>query len=144
MEYKTERPLLGAHVSGVTAQWINVRLTTADVDDTCRHFQTNGKPELALELRQSMASIRAAAALYIQRREEAASANGSPELPKGPGGEESNQKYLSVTDGAGLLGLSDRRVRQILAAGKLRGVRRGRQWLITSEDLEDYRTGKTA
>nr|WP_240901752.1 helix-turn-helix domain-containing protein [Arthrobacter silviterrae] len=143
MVYQAERPLLGAHVSGVAAQWISVRLPSEAVDDTCRNFQANGKPELALELRQTMAGIRAAAAVYIERRNATTSASGSAELPPRPVTKDSNHEYLSVADAAIRLGLSERRVRQILSAGRMPGYRQARQWVIDPQALEDYKMGRT-
>ncbi|WP_411803604.1 excisionase family DNA-binding protein [Arthrobacter sp. LAPM80] len=144
MVYPIDRPLLGTHVSGVTAQWISARLSVSEVDDACRYFSMNGRSDLAGELSRSMAGVRAAAALYISRREEAASAVGSSELPISAASGESSQDHLSVTEAAGVLGLSDRRVRQILAAGTLRGARQGHRWLIGSDDLDGYRMSRVA
>jgi excisionase family DNA binding protein len=45
----------------------------------------------------------------------------------------------SVAAAARQLGVSDRRVRQLLAAGKLRGERFGRDWVVDSGDLERHR-----
>ena len=45
----------------------------------------------------------------------------------------------SVAEAAQRLGVSERRVRQLLAGGKLRGERIGRDWVVDSDDVERRR-----
>jgi excisionase family DNA binding protein len=49
---------------------------------------------------------------------------------------------LSVAAAAQRLGVSDRRVRQLLAAATLRGERVGRDWVVDSGDLERHRRAR--
>jgi len=49
---------------------------------------------------------------------------------------------LSVRDAADELGVTDRRVRQLIARGDLRAERFGRQWLVLRDDVIDAREAK--
>jgi excisionase family DNA binding protein len=42
---------------------------------------------------------------------------------------------LTCATAAGRLGISSRRVRQLIAAGRLRALKHGRDWLIREADL---------
>lgn len=48
---------------------------------------------------------------------------------------------FSVRDAAGVLGVSDRRVRQLLTAGALTGRRDAWSWLVDRSSVELYRRG---
>jgi excisionase family DNA binding protein len=52
---------------------------------------------------------------------------------------EGNAEYVTVEEAAGLLHRTDRSVRKLLKAGKLRGVNpTGRRWLIPRSEMQRF------
>lgn len=56
----------------------------------------------------------------------------------------SGMHAFPVGEAAELLGVSSRRVRQLLDLGRLEGQKCGSQWLITAESIRDYQKLKGA
>ena len=48
-----------------------------------------------------------------------------------------NSKTLTTAEAARELGVSDARIRQLAAAGELRGEKRGRDWFIDAASVEE-------
>lgn len=100
-------------------------------------------PLLAALLREGCRAVGAHRALppraagLLAQVEEAArvSVGGSGVGGRGPHAASSRQQFVSVREGAAVLDRSARRVRQMLAAGELLGVRVGGVWLVDALDL---------
>lgn len=55
-----------------------------------------------------------------------------------------DKKYLSVNEVAERISVTPQSVRIWLKSGKLRGVRAGKLWRVTEEDLEKFLSGETS
>ncbi len=49
------------------------------------------------------------------------------------------EKHVTTSEAAAVIGCNTSRVRQLLLAGKLRGERVGRDWLVERKSAEEYR-----
>jgi excisionase family DNA binding protein len=140
----TGRPLLGAHVSGPAALWLLRRAEDGgQAADAVRHFQSIGRPDIAANIAAAVDQLREAARLWEQRRDETASADGNAETATTEAAPESDLLGGMPTAGAAtLLGVTERRVRQLLDGGLLAGRKVGRQWLVDRDSIETYRTDR--
>lgn len=149
------RPLLGAYVEPIVAVWIMRHVTgrtanqyglrECDVAEAIRHFRSTGQGEVAWAIERTFAQLREAERQWEQRRrEDAASVDGSaetgsePDEPRSERAEGHPAKAQAVVDSsaaAGLLGVTERRVRQMLVDGLLDGQNVGRQWLIDEASI---------
>ena len=50
--------------------------------------------------------------------------------------------YLTTTEAARELGVSSARIRQLAAAGLIKGERRGRDWLLDAASVEERKSKK--
>lgn len=71
----------------------------------------------------------------VARAWRAASASGNPELPQH---DESDvtAEYVSTQDAAVILGVSPRRVRQLIADGRLSGRKQHGAWIVSAAEVE--------
>ena len=53
-----------------------------------------------------------------------------------------NSKTLTTAEAASELGVSDARIRQLAAAGDLKGEKRGRDWMIDAASVEERKRRK--
>jgi hypothetical protein len=137
LTYDTYRPVLGAHVKGVAAQWIIARNPRAAMEDTCRYFQEAGRADLARSLRETWRDIEAAANAYTSQPR--ASVGGSTEEPQTELAPALNKALLAPEAAASILGISQSMVRQHLRARRLSGTRQGGRWFIEPEALAEFR-----
>lgn len=138
MTYDTYRPLLGAQVRGVLAQWIIARNPRSAMEDSCRHFYERGRPDLAKNLKEGWCDIEAAAASYAALRSPA-SAHGNTEGPKTETVPPLGKEPLDPEAAATILGVTSSMVRQYLRAGRLAGTNVGGRWFITPEAVNQFR-----
>ncbi|PTU55375.1 hypothetical protein DBB34_14560 [Sphaerisporangium cinnabarinum] len=126
-------PLLGAHVRGAATLWI-LRRIERDVNDAIRHYRLNNRPDVAEQIADAAAQLRAVAAAW-KSAETAASPRGSAELPPLVDPEESDTPDAGVLLGtaavAEFLDVTPRRVRQLLDDGSLVGQKKAGRWLVT-------------
>lgn len=87
-----------------------------------RARRDGGAPAMAHGLRDVLAALDAAGIADT----------GSPSGTMGP-------SLVTVAEAAETAGVSERRVRQLAASGRLRSRRYGRQWLIELSSAEEYR-----
>lgn len=130
----TGRRPLGAHVSGPAALYV-LRRIESDVPGSVAHFRATGQPDVASALAALYGDIREAARQYVASLDgDTATAGGNAVTPNPP----SPAGFKSVVDcqqAAAALGVSERRVRQLLAGGLLAGRKVGGRWLADAEDV---------
>lgn len=127
-------PLLGAHVRGAATVWI-LRRIERDVNDAIRYYRLNNRPDVAEQIADAAAQLRAVAAAW-KAAEAATSPRGSAELPPLVDPEESETPdagvlLLDTAVVAGLLDVTPRRVRQLIEDGSLVGQKKAGRWLVT-------------
>jgi hypothetical protein len=145
MGYDRYRPTLGAHVSGVTAQWIIARLPKSAMEDTRRHFHERGRPDLARSIHEGWRDIEAAAEAHARAARVAeVSVNGRAEGPETEIPPVLKKEQITPETAAGILGTTSSRVRQHLRAGRLRGNNTGGRWFIEPEALNEFRLERSA
>lgn len=145
MAYDTYRPTLGAHVSGVTAQWIIARLPKSAMEDTCRHFHERGRPDLARSIHEGWRDIEAAAQEHTRAvRAAEASVGGRTEVLETEMPRVLKQEQITPEAAATILGITSSRTRQFLRSGRLRGSNTGGRWFIEPEALNEFRLERSA
>lgn len=122
---------LGAHVSGVSA-WVIAKILERAMDSI-----QNLPAEERFEVLQTYDSLRAAGIYWNDQqrafpRPTTAAEPQTEEVPK------PTVKELSAVEAAKMVGLGDRRMRQLLTEGKIAGRRVASRWLVDAESLEDY------
>ena len=150
------RPLLGAYVEPVVAVWMMRRIRSdgprgglreRDIADAASHFRSTGRQEIAGAIEGTFARVREAERQWEQRqREDTVAVDGNaetpPELIRALSDREeapaSDSVVMDTAAAAGLLGLSERRVRQLAVGGLLVGRKVGRQWLIDEGSITAY------
>lgn len=130
------RVTLGAHVPPVVAIWLHRRIDDATTSDAVRHFREIGRPDVADAIDRCMAEIREAAQQWREARR--ASADGSAEVAPAETAPRSESVLLHTTAAAGLLGVTPRRVRQLLGDGSLAGNQTAGRWLVPREAIDEY------
>lgn len=123
----TTRPMLGARVRGCAAA-VLVRV----LDERLAHVETLAAAGVVTaqdltDTREAFAEIREAGQAWVEWR---AAANGSAEALPAETAPRSMHEICS-DEAAEMLGVSSRRVRQLLAAGLLEGRLAGRTWLVS-------------
>jgi len=144
------RPLLGAHIPALAAVWVLRRLNAADVEDSLRHLRSTGQGAAAEQVAYGIGQLREAARQWEQRnRDDGVSVDGSAEAAvaeiaprSGMRHGDSSAAVVSTGAAAGMLDVSERRVRQLLAGGLLAGQRIGRQWLVERDSVEAYKADR--
>lgn len=129
---------LGAQVRGVAVLWV-LRRIEADIEKSVAHYRSTGQPRVADALAAMYADLREAERQYLEARDGAvappqASAAGNAEAAERDGGAVS--ELVDCPTAAASLGISDRRVRQLLTAGVLTGTKTAGRWLVDREDVE--------
>ncbi|MDW8807424.1 helix-turn-helix domain-containing protein [Streptomyces scabiei] len=117
----------GAIVEGAAAVVLDDLLAIPAVR---RHLRTR-PPSLQPAIEEAVTAIRQAARAY-----NAASASGSAEAPVAEI-VQPFEKGITTREAARLLGLGERRARQLATGGMGRKV--GRQWLLDAAAVEEYR-----
>ena len=137
------RPLLGAHVSGPGAAWVLRRVEGA-APDAIRYFQSIGRRDVAASIADAVEELLEANRQWEMQRTDGASAGGNAETSPAEATPESEVPAvgLGTSAAAGLLGVTERRVRQLLDGGLLVGRKSGRQWLVERDSIEAYRTDR--
>lgn len=134
------RPMLGAHVAAGAAMWLARRVPPSEFEDAVRWARRIGRDDLAREIERAGAEVREAGRRWLEEEQgnapasEAGSAEGALPSRLAP----SDRDLLTTADAAGLLGVSSRRVRQLLACGQLAGRRCGSppgQWLVDPDSI---------
>ncbi|ABK02746.1 hypothetical protein Arth_1352 [Arthrobacter sp. FB24] len=130
---------LGAHVGGVSA-WVLVSFL-----ERTRFLDSIQKmdPEPRREMLQTYDALRAAGIYWSENNE------GTMRVDPGP---QAGSVEQDAADGAerwtservaNALGVVPRRVGQLVAAGRLEGIKVGNMWLISAESVQDYQTAET-
>ena len=142
------RPQLGAHIRGPAAVWLLRGIRDGAEADAVAHFQRVGRPDVAAVIADAMAQLREAARQWEAAvRADGASVDGSAEAGSTEAGGGSSQlggrppggsEVVDTATAAGRLGVSERRVRQLLADGPLTGRKVGRQWLVERTSITEY------
>lgn len=132
----TRHRLLGANVAGPAAVWV-LRRVEGDVDDAVRFYHQRGRQDVADVIADAVTQLRAAAALWRATRDVAE--HGSTEVPPGDG-PSGSRVLVDVTAAAGLLDLSQRRVRQLCGDGSLVAQKVGGRWLVDQHSVASYIT----
>lgn len=136
--YNPRRPLLGAFINGTSAVILTALLPRSEVERRTR----NAPREMREKLLDDWDAIAEAARLQHQR---SAENQGTPPLeqsplvaaadPAPPGPE---PVLYSVRMISQVLGRTESRVRQMLRAGDLEGVKVHDRWMITEDSVGDY------
>lgn len=145
MSYRPpKRSLLGAHVSQRAAVVLSAWLP----DDVVFKRTATMEPELRTEVLNTVDAIKAAALMHKQAFAESAEVGNRPTAiapepesltvdgehsdPAGP------PALLPLVDAAGLLGLSETRVRQLCRSGELEATKHGHVWMIPRSAIHQY------
>lgn len=141
--YNIRRPTLAAPISGVAAFAIVAMLPRDDVERRTRGME----PEKRQEVLLAWDCIKAASDVYRHESAARPSARGNAEagnvVPLRDS--ESGGTYLVTTAvAAGFLGVSTRRVRQLLEGGSLAGSSVAGRWFTSQEAIDDYKLGRAA
>ncbi|WP_146007720.1 helix-turn-helix domain-containing protein [Brachybacterium sp. UMB0905] len=133
------RRLLGAHVKGYAAAYFENLADYRGAEAHARDLAARGHHQAARDLTDALADLREAAR---QHR----SARGIPEPIPIPTEETSpHGPTVTTATAARHLGVTDRRVRYLIADGTLAATRDGTgPWRIPSTALADYTTRRTA
>lgn len=122
---------LGAHVAGGPAFVIASLLEIANVEDRL----SNLPPPLRASTLETMDDIRGAARVWSESRKA-----GRPAMePTGPSATEPLGAFLTTSQAAQALGVSERRVRQLADAATLVGRKLGRRWQLDAVSVEARR-----
>ncbi len=132
----SRRALLGAHVQGPAAAWLSARIHESDVAASVAHFRGVGRADVAVSIESAVAQIREAARAYDAWRGAGVSGGGSAEVPLSGRGAGSSRGVVDTSTAAAALGVTERRVRQLLEAELLDGRKAGGRWVVDGEDLE--------
>ncbi|BCW62471.1 hypothetical protein StoSoilB22_14440 [Arthrobacter sp. StoSoilB22] len=128
---------LGAHVSGPSA-WVIVKiLERVRAVDSIQRASADVRDE-ALE---TYDALRAAAIHWQEQR----TGTTPPDPEQGESANESGSvtRPLSAVEAAALLGCTERRVRQLLAAERITGSRVAGRWLVDGDSVDDYLIAKS-
>ena len=151
------RPLLGAYIPPVVAVWMMRRLRASeglrerDVDDAVAYFRSTGQHEVAAALSSAFAQLREAERQWEQRRrDDSTSVDGNAETPAAETapasgvhqGPPASGQWVDTQSAAGILGVTERRVRQLLAGELLVGRKIGRQWLVERASITTHSTDR--
>lgn len=132
MTTTASRPVLGAHISGFSAFVIAAVLDDALATRVVRLQEQVAvgrlDPERMVELRQTWAAIRAAGQEWTRWRA-ALDGNAEDLAAEMPGGS-IRESEIDTALAAQVLGVTPRRIRQLVAAGHLPARRAGRTWLV--------------
>jgi excisionase family DNA binding protein len=134
--YQQRRPLLGASIKGASAQILVSMLPRSEVER-----RSQSLPEaIRARFLSDWEELAEAAKEYRKRCEEQAGGTTTPtwspaEAAPAPEGDVERWTSEQV---AKALGVVPRRVGQLVAAGKLDGIKVGNMWLITAESVRDY------
>jgi hypothetical protein len=134
---------LGAHVSGVSA-WVLVSiLERAKALDSIQKMPAEAREEVL----QTYDALRAAGIYWDEQRRENAATKPVPHQgaadPVADAEPPSNSERWTAEQVASALGVVPRRVGQLVAAGRLDGVKVGNMWMITTDSVEDYQAAET-
>jgi len=132
------RVLLGAHVAGPAAVWA-FRHLEGKAEDSARYYRGIGRPDVAAAIERAVAELREAGRAW---QDAAVSGGGSAEVPPGEVVPGSVSAVVDTPTAAAALALSERRVRQLLAAGLLDGQKVGGRWVVDVDDLQRVRTDR--
>lgn len=130
----TGRRPLGAYVSGPAALWL-LRRAEDDIRPAAAHYRSTGQRDVADALEAMYADLREAARQYLASRDEPgpATADGSAVARRRPAG--GGYPWVDTSAAAAALGVSKRRVTQLLAGGLLVGTKTAGRWLVDQNDL---------
>ncbi|MFE7980597.1 helix-turn-helix domain-containing protein [Streptomyces cellulosae] len=121
-----------AVVEGAAAHILAELLATPGV----RRYLRSRPATLQRDIEQAVAAIRRAAVAYETALVSATSGTGNAETP-GPEIVQPFDREITTGEAAALLGLSERRARQLAAGGM--GRRAGGRWLLDRTAVEEYR-----
>lgn len=134
MSYRPARVSgLGAHVAGGSAYVLAAILDGANVPGRLGGLPT----ELRAATLQTLDDIRGAAAIWDQERKEGRSVDNFPGAGEDP--THPLESFLTTAQAADILGIGDRRVRQLADTGTLAGRKLGRQWQLDPESVQARR-----
>ncbi|WP_157884030.1 helix-turn-helix domain-containing protein [Arthrobacter alpinus] len=125
---------MGAHVSGGPAFIIANLIELTKVDDRLRGLP----PELRAATLETLDDIRGAAAVWDRSRK----GNQAPEvvgIQDVAVTVDALESFLTTAQAADVLGVSERRVRQLADVGTLAGRKLGRQWQLDPESVQARR-----
>lgn len=130
-----------AVVSPYAAAWIERTLshygvTSATIRAEAKWCRTAGQPAIAAELEGAWRQIRAAAQDHRDRLAAPTSASGSAEATEPQIGASSGREQITTDQAAEMLGITARRVRQMIADDQLTGIRVGRSWTVERLQVE--------
>lgn len=132
---------LGAHVGGVSAWVLVAFLERTRFLDSIQKMD----PEPRREILQTYDALRAAGIYWGENNEQTMRADHGPQVgvasPAGPDAADGVERWTSERV-AKVLGVVPRRVGQLVAAGKLEGIKVGNMWLIAAESVQDYQTAE--
>ena len=143
----TGRRPLPAPVSGFAATWLCAQLKPEVWQRAARAMATNGRPDLAAELREAWLDLREAGRQWQESRGDEGSDRGTAELDWGAEATESSV-VVAVSTGwaAEQLEVSEEMVRRLCRHGELSAVRvdgRG-PWVIDKRSVADLRLRRSA
>lgn len=118
----------------LAARWFARRVSIRELREAAVHARSQGRPDVAEQLEEASEQLRHVAA-WAGR----ASVGGNAEAVTAEVvacSESSSSLDTAVV--AGLLGVTDSRVRQLIRSGALSATRLGRGWLIDRATVEEY------
>jgi len=135
---RRRRALLGACVRGGAAAWL-LSLAAPEAEGMAAALRGTGRGDVARDVERAVLELRAVAEAWRDAERDDPSGPGSAELPAGGGVPGSAAGVVDTPAAAAALDVSERRVRQLLAAGTLKGARVGGRWVVDRADLERVR-----
>ena len=132
----TGRRALGAHVSGPAAVWLLRYVGEANVRRSIANFRATGHEDVARDLEAAYLDLHEAARQWLAARNDDGTTTelGTSVVP-GPEPEAPLNVAMDCPGAAAALGVSERRVRQLVAGGLLAGRKVGGTWLIDRDDV---------
>jgi excisionase family DNA binding protein len=124
---------LGAHVSGASAWVIVSILERAKAMDRIQTMPAGPRAEV----QATYDALRAAAIYWNEQQTEPPRQASEPQAAPSTSPAQSVDD-LSAAEAAEILGCTERRVRQLLAADRIEGRRVAGRWLVNASSVEDY------
>jgi len=114
--------------------WLLRYVSTADVRRSVAFFRASGQADVAAALEAAYLDLHEAGKQWIAARGDASATEvGSPAAV--PPDAEAPFMWVDCPGAAAALGVSERRVRQLVAGGLLTGRKVGGKWLIDRDDV---------
>lgn len=130
--------VLGACVRGGAAVWLS-SLAAPHAESLAARLRATGRGDVAADVERAMVELAEAGRAWQDAERDPVSGPGSAELPGGSPVPGSGPAQVDCPRAAAALDVTERRVRQLLAAGTLAGRKVAGRWFVDVGDLERVR-----